>query len=394
MRKLISLVAGLVLCSVCAFAGLAPGATISLLTSEPCNNAVFTAWGHSAIRVCSPADGIDRVYNYGVFSFGDLSVFLVKFVKGETDYRLGVTSFDNAYGEAAFEKNVNFYEQVIDLTDEEKDKVYEALKLNYKKENRYYRYNFFYDNCATRPRDIFEKQIDGSIVYPEVNNTMTYRDLIHEYLQKMPWFTFGIDICLGSETDAVVTDCNLQFLPNYLMEAYAKTGVQRGDSLRPLVLETKVLNERRPVPEEKGFADYLTPMLVCWIFFVLIVAHTIYYSKTKKPDNFLDAPLFFLYGLVGSLVFFLMFFSEHPCTYPNCNILWLNPLQLLAAALILFRKQSKAAYYVVAAVGVMALAAILGWPLFTQQFHPAFLPLMLVLAVRCANFVLVRRKNL
>ena len=202
---------------------------------------------------------------------------------------------------------MNFYEQVIDLTDEEKDKVFEALKLNYKKENRYYRYNFFYDNCATRPRDIFEKQISGSIVYPEVNNTMTYRDLIHEYLREMPWFTFGIDICLGSETDAVVSDRNLQFLPNCLMEAYAKTEVQRGDSLRPLVLETRVLNERRPVPEEKGFADYLTPVLVCWIFFILIVAHTIYYSKTKKPDNFLDAPLFFLYGLVGCLVFFLMF---------------------------------------------------------------------------------------
>lgn len=394
MRKLMSLIAGLVLYSTYVFAGLAPGATISLLTSEPCNNAVFTAWGHSAIRVCSPADGIDRVYNYGVFSFGDISVFLVKFVKGETDYRLGVTSFDNAYGEAAFEKNVNFYEQVIDLTDEEKDNIYEALRHNYKKENRYYRYNFFYDNCATRPRDIFEKHIKGNFVYPEVNNTKTYRDLIHEYLQKMPWFTFGIDICLGSETDAVVTDRNLQFLPNHLMEACSKTTVQRGDTAKPLVLETRVLNERRPVAEESGLAGYLTPTLVCWIFFFLIVAHTIYYNKTKRPDNFLDAPLFFLYGLVGCLVFFLMFFSEHPCTYPNCNILWLNPLQLLAAFLILFCKQSRVTYYVVAITGVLSLAAIIGWPLFTQKFHPAFLPLMMVLAIRSANFMLVRRKKL
>ena len=142
---------------------------VSLLTSTACNNAIYTVWGHSAIRVRTEQD--DKVYNYGVFSFGD--GFLYNFVTGQTDYKVDCDETIWSSIRSAQRKNVYLYEQILNLSEEEANEIAKNLEINSRPENCYYRYNFFYDNCATRPRKMIEKTIKN-IEYPIFNNQKTY----------------------------------------------------------------------------------------------------------------------------------------------------------------------------------------------------------------------------
>ncbi len=368
-----------------------PEKIISLLTTDPTTDEIYTAWGHTAIRVRIPAEGTDIVFNYGIFSFSN--GFLYKFVKGETDYRLAICHFEDALEEAKDEKNVFMYEQVLNLTQAEKDTLFKALLENYKPENRYYRYNFFFDNCATRPLWQIEKAINGNILYPVFNNTSTFRNIIYMKLADSPWFVFGIDLCLGSETDRKVTDRELLFLPEELMRSYAESSIESGDTIRPLVSQLNILNTPdTSVEKAKGLTSIFTPLTVCWLFFFLIVAHTIFYNWKKKKDLWIDVVLFFIYGVLGCLIFFLAFVSEHPCTNPNYNLLWTNPLQLIFAVLVLFPKLRKPLVYYQAVNILLLLSAVTGWYFIPQHYNYAFLPLILSLIIRSANYIYHYRK--
>jgi len=364
---------------------------ISLLTTAPTTKEIYTAWGHTAIRVKIPAEDTDITFNYGIFSFGE--GFIYKFVKGETDYRLAAYNFEEALEEARYEKNVFMYEQELNLTEEEKDALFAALLENLKPENRYYRYNFFFDNCATRPLWQIEKAVDGEIIYPVFKNTYTFRDIIYAKLADAPWFAFGIDLCLGSETDRIVTDRELLFMPEELMRSYSQSLIETDGNIRPLVSQTTVLNyPDTSVKTEKGFISLFTPLVVCWLFFFLIVAHTIFYNCKKRKDIWMDGVLFSVYGLLGCLIFFLTFISEHPCTNPNYNLLWINPLQLIFAVLVLFRKLRKMLVFYQIVNALLLLSSIVGWYLIPQHYNSAFFPLILVLLLRSLNYIFHYRK--
>ena len=369
-----------------------PEMTVSLLTTAPTTEKIYTAWGHTAIRVKIPTQNVDIVFNYGIFSFND--GFIYKFVKGETDYCLAATHFENALAEARYEKKVFLYEQTLNLTKAEKEKLLAALWKNLKPQNRYYRYNFFFDNCATRPLWQVEKAVNGTIHYPTFNNTKTFRDLIYLKLEDLPWYAFGIDLCLGSETDRIATKRELLFLPEEMMRSYAESTIEAGDSIRPLVCHTEILNHPPDIETVKNspITDFLTPSTIGWLFFLLIVAHTIYYNYKNKNDLWLDIPLFFAYGLIGCLVFFLAFISEHPCTNPNYNLLWCNPFQLIFAVLVSLKKLRKVMYYYQIVNISLLTISLVGWRFIPQHYNSAFLPFILVLFIRSANYLFHYKK--
>lgn len=358
--------------------------SVSLLTCEPSNEQIYTAWGHTALRVCDPESGMDVVFNYGIFSFDDLGKFIYKFVKGETDYKLGTNTYQRSLREAV-RKNAYLYEQKLNLTAGESEKVCDALFENAKPENCYYRYNFFYDNCATRPRAIIENAVEGSVAYPETPGTRTYRDIIHELLRDMPWYTFGIDLCLGSPTDETVEGTDIQFLPMEMMKSFSEATKANGE---PLVEETQTLYTPIEIDEDAGLTSHLTPTPVCWTLLILIIAHTLFYSTLKRDDRWFDALLFGTAGTVGMLLFFLSFISVHPCTFPNYNLLWLNPLQFVfAASLATNRLESWKKRFHLLNMGCVA-TAILAWcGACQQELQPGFLPLMLMLGLRSAHWV-------
>ena len=169
---------------------------LSLLTCDP-GEEIYSLFGHTAIRYEEPAKDIDVVFNYGLFSFNTPN-FILRFSLGETDYQLGATDYDNFVSEYTLEGR-NVHQQTLQLNDNEKAVLIHLLQENYLPENRVYRYNFFYDNCATRPRDIIEESIQGKIIYPPTpkDYSKTYRDIVYQYCKGHPWSRFGIDLCTG-----------------------------------------------------------------------------------------------------------------------------------------------------------------------------------------------------
>lgn len=358
------------------------GKTITLLTCEPSNLQIYTAWGHTALRVQDPENGIDMVFNYGIFSFDELGKFIYRFVKGETDYMLGVNTFQRSKREAVH-KNAYLYEQELNLTEAEKERLCKALFENAKPENRYYRYNFFFDNCATRPRVLIEKSMDGEINYPAVTNQRTYRDIIHELLKEMKWYTLGIDLCMGSPTDEIVTGKDILFLPVELMNSFDGSTKANGEAL---VKAKETLYTPIGQEAEEDLGSRIPPIVACWVLFILIIIHTFFYTTLGAGDKWFDALLFGIAGLVGFAIFLLSFFSEHPCTFPNFNLLWINPLQLIFAFSLISKKGEgwKRKYHLLN-LGLICVTLLLGWTM--QRFNPCSIPLMLCLALRSLHWV-------
>ena len=275
---------------------------VSILTSTPSPAAVYTLWGHTAIRV--KTDSTDNVYNYGVFMFDE--GFVYKFVKGETDYWVEHEPYASARSIAVY-KNVYLYEQVLNLTEEQAVGIARALLENEKHENRFYRYNYFYDNCATRVRDIVERY--SNIAYPPIQNTTTYRDEIHSLVSENPWLSFGIDLCLGSKADEIVDGRALMFLPCKMMQIFDEARLENGENI---VKEKKKLVV--PIMYDAVETVAITPSVVAWMLFFLILAYTLMQLRVNSSNVIFDCVMFIAYGLLGTLIAFLVFVSEHPCT--------------------------------------------------------------------------------
>jgi len=151
-------------------------AKISLLTCGPGED-LYSIFGHTALHVRDPVHGLDEVYNYGSFDYEDPD-FLLNFLKGKLTYWVGKESFQHFVGQYRYlDRFVK--EEVINLDFGQKNVVYAALVENHKIANRYYLYDFLFDNCSTRINDIIEKQI-GPFQFSEID-AYSFRD---GFLQK------------------------------------------------------------------------------------------------------------------------------------------------------------------------------------------------------------------
>jgi len=370
---------------------LSDSAKVSLLTNTPWDGAIWSLFGHTALRVEDPANDLDIAFNYGLFDF-DSPNFIYRFAKGETDYSVGGEN-TSRYVFSYKMRGIGITEQVLNLTPEEKQKIYDALQINCLPENRVYRYNYFYDNCSTRPRDIVEKNIEGTIVYTPTNKEQTYRDLVHECVNSEPWVRFGIDLVIGADADKVIDDRQKDFLPAYLMNAYRGAKIKNEDGTeRDLLLSEAAISVELSQP----FFDIIdTPLIagiVLLVITVIISAFSIRGKWTITTKAF-DFILFLSAGIAGCVIFFLMYFSVHPCTNPNWNIVWLNPLQVIITLLMLIKFFSKAVYYYHFINFAVLIIFLLAWFLIPQYLEVAFIPYILVLAVRSGANVLLYKRN-
>ena len=298
---------------------------ISLLTCAP-GDEVYSLYGHTAIRYTDYNKGIDVAVNYGVFSFNK-PFFVIRFIFGKTDYEMGIVPFDFFCMEYA-EEGRSVYEQELNLNPGEKAAIKEAIETNYLPQNRTYRYNYFYDNCTTRARDILVNNIEGQVSYHDGKQLYpSYRELIHSFNEDSPWARFGKDMLLGVKADMHTTLSQRQFLPFFLMEDFGKATITGNDgSTRPLVKRTTCIVDRPANIQDAGFP--LRPGTCAWIIFAAVAAITLIEIKTKKKYWGADAFLMVFDGCVG-LIIFMMFFSELPATNTNLQILLFNPLPLL-----------------------------------------------------------------
>ena len=362
---------------------LSDTARISLLTSSPYEEEVFTVYGHAALRVHDPERKVDYVFNYGIFDFSKPN-FIYRFAKGETDYRLGVVNYTDYVIEYQL-RGSTITEQELNLTTAERQRLWEALVENYRPENRVYRYNFFFDNCATRPAALIEKVV-GQVDYHYPYTSQTFRSLINYCTRHHAWLTFGCDLALGSPTDQEATLHEMLFLPDYLREAFAKAEIiDTQGQHRPLVSKTHVIEAAEPDELEKDLCDLLSPLRLGWLIFAITNVITLLGRFQKRAYKGLDILLFGLAGLAGCVLFFLAFFSVHPCTWPNYSLLWLHPFHLVGVILFCINKAQRATYWY-HFINFAALTLLFaGWVFLPQQLNPAFIPLAASLWLRSAR---------
>jgi hypothetical protein len=361
---------------------LSDSCRVSLLTCAP-HDEIYARFGHSAIRICDPANELDLAYNYGIFDFSS-SWFIPRFIHGATDYQLEpapMIYFLNSY--AARKSTV--YEQILDLSQSEKQALFDALEINYLPENRIYRYNFVYDNCATRPYDMITKVLKTTPINNYYRRTTSYRAIIEEFVGRNNWQRFGIDILIGREADLPTVDIYaLRAFPKYTANIIGGITLQNDTGSKPLVVESNVLCKFPPiVPSEKSL---LNPNIICCLIMLLITLLSFSAWKKRKTLVWLDFLLFFVSGAIGIIIFYLMFVSSHPLVHQNYNLLWLNPLHFIFAFLLLKSSWRPALRYYALLSTFLTLAAIIVFVTRFQVMHPAFLPLMAIMLVRSILF--------
>lgn len=376
---------------------LSDSAKISLMTTSPWDGAVYAVYGHTAMWVKDDSTGIDAVFNYGYFDQSRPN-FLYHFVRGETDYILGVVPIDHFLQEYR-EKGVEVIEQELNLTQKEKQNLWEALYINALPENREYRYNFLFDNCVTRPRDLTEKYVEGLIKYPDDTKVQTFRDLIHECVNAFPWMKFGIDLVIGSDADKPITLREKMFLPVYLQDALEESTIVKSDTLAyPAVKSTHVVlplvNETNDKSEWRLFSPIIIAFAVLLLTLFVSIKQIITLNHTNLPKIY-DTVLFGIIGIGGLIIFFLMFFSEHPVTNPNWNFAWMNIFALIAAALFWVKSARNIVYIYHFINFAVLIVFLLSWWFIPQKMPVASIVFSLGLLLRSGtNLVMMRRTRL
>ncbi|KAA5546536.1 Lnb N-terminal periplasmic domain-containing protein [Adhaeribacter rhizoryzae] len=367
---------------------LSPQAQISLITVSP-GEELYSMYGHSAIRIYDPTMALDIVFNYGTFDF-NTSNFYVKFIRGKLPYNLSMNYYENLK-QGAIQENRSVYEQVFDLSPTEKQRVFALLETNYLPQNRAYFYDFFYDNCATRIRDVFMNGIGNNLNFkhkpqPEAP---TFRQLVDIYQRPHPWVDLGIDLLMGLPADKLATPLQQMFLPDFLMEGFAPAQVtalikpaQAGGQAaagRPLVSRVQQVYK---APASSATPTKFTPTIFFWILCAMVAVITFLQIRKKVARHGIDVLLFGLAGLLGILLTFLWFGTDHQTFGNNLNLLWAFPLHLPLAFMLLGRQLSPFVknYFLVFSVLLVLIALI--WKIFPQDFHPAVLPIVIMLALR------------
>jgi len=291
---------------------------ISLLTCSP-GKEVWAQYGHTAIRYYDKESGEDLAINYGIFSL-DQTYFIPRFVLGMTDYRMGVQPMDMFLAQYSYEGR-GVVEQVLNLSAEDKEVIYKALQENMKPENVVYRYNYFFDNCTTRARDMLVNHLHGKVVYPPAEEDATFRSMIHKWNNKYEWSQFGEDLLLGVNADRKTTKSEQQFLPENLRSDFDKARYNG----KPLVKKTNILLDAETEVAEPVFP--LSPLSIALIFAVISLAMMLFSYRRQQVYWAWDLALMLTSGLMG-IIFFVMIFSQHPCVSLNFILLFFNPLPL------------------------------------------------------------------
>jgi len=358
---------------------------ISLLTCTP-GEELYSTFGHSAIRIIdssrlrSTDPLMDVVFSYGNFEFTDNSFYL-KFIRGKLPYFVDCQSFYPDGDDPGFESeyqntNRGITEQVLNLDGAEKINIEKALFENIKPENRYYKYDFFFDNCTTRNRDIIINNDTARIIFiPAMPAGTTFRQAIHLYLDRndKDWCKLGIDLLLGKPCDDVMTTAQSQFLPDNLMMTFDSC-----KSSRKLVL-TKT--ELCPSAKQKTSFFIFSPTLVFWLLLLIVVVFS--FNPAPFARNFLlsfDGLLFFSVGFFGILFIFMWICTDHSLCKDNYNLLWAWPTHFIIAFFVSSKKNFVKKYFGFTAIFLALLLLI--WFFLPQQMNNALLPIVLLLIYR------------
>lgn len=352
-------------------AQLSPEARISLMTVAP-GEFVYSTFGHSALRVYDPLQRVDRCYNYGTFQF-DQPNFLLKFCRGKLLYFLDVESYRGfEYGNLSDRRSMQ--EQFLNLDAGQKQRLFDLLQENAKEENRYYKYDFFYDNCATRIRDIVKEAMFHQIAFDTTKLPLgtTMRQLLRPYLVRQPWTGFGIDLVLGTPADRRASAEDFMFLPDWVHHVFADAKLPNGNAL----VSEERLNPRPPFPVPEWKPDFFERPLLVTSFFALLGLLSM---ANPRTEHIFDTIFWFVLGVAGLIMAFLWFGTDHSATKTNFNLMWALPTHLLVFWRLKGREWVRN-YFMVSAI--FAALCLIFWKFWPQEMPTAALPLAGLVVVK------------
>lgn len=349
---------------------------ISLLTCSP-GEELYSAWGHTAIRVTDSNRGSDIIYNYGTFDDTDPDFYL-KFTKGIMYYALSAYPYSDFLQEYQYQ-NRGIIEQQLKLSCAEKAKIYSSLQVNNTNENRFYYYYFHTDNCTTRAQDMIAKNTSGPVSYKNIlpHPSVTYRNLIHYYLDisNQYWSKFGIDLFLGMNLDKKPTNEQAMFLPDYLKKGFDSAFVNG----QPLVSQSQVVLEWPDNGIHKG--SWFSPFIAFTLLLIIIGAVSVSKIRSKqKVLEVFDGTFFFTIGTLGLLMVVLWLIRVDSVCRNNLNILWALPTHVVAAFFVKSNRKWVKTYFQV--VFWISIVLALTWFFVPQQINNAVGPLILLIIIR------------
>ncbi len=308
------------------------------------DNQVYNNFGHTAIRVVDPSHNLDMVFNWGIFDFRDPFTFSFRFFKGILDYELGIYPFSQAQRRYQLDRRT-VWQDKLNLTVEQKKILMRRLIWNAQPENRTYAYQYFFDNCSTRPRDYLNEALGGALKdqYVDQLTGETFRDMVWQHYATNPEVALSLDILMNSRIDREMSLWQKMFLPKTLREGLVKFPVELAVAGKdPLVAETKILFEF-PAPQPGPIHGFGWVLLLSAVplGFVLWDLYRTY--KTRKEIALSSRALrvlglfTFVYGLYTGLLGILMvitwMFSAHFDLHHNANLLLFFPLDLFLVRL-------------------------------------------------------------
>ncbi|MCL6294689.1 DUF4105 domain-containing protein [Jejuia spongiicola] len=352
-------------------------AKISVLTIGP-GSSLNDAFGHSAFRIRDISKGIDWVYGYGEYDF-DTPNFYLKFAQGKLNYLISKDGFQKFYRVYSYYDRT-IKEQVLNLSQPEKQKLFNFLVNNYKPKNRAYLYEFFFDNCATKIKDVANITLNNNIAFtePEDFKQQTFRTLIHNNLNKNSWGSLGIDVALGSVIDKKATLEQHMFLPENIYKFFENATIKNSDT--PLVKESKTLYTQKNTYKSSPFLS--SPLLIFGIIGFLIFFITYKDSKKQKRSKWLDTSLFCITGIVGVFILFLWFATDHTGTHQNYNLLWAFALNLFMVPQLLKKKTSNWFVKYLKLLVILLCLMTLHWIIGVQVFAIGLIPFLIALFIR------------
>ena len=351
---------------------------ISIITSGP-GEALYEKFGHTAIRVKDPVLQFDLIYNYGIINFENPN-FYIDFTKGFMKYKLVRYPFYLALKSNQQDKRW-VKEQILNLTEEQKNEIFQFLEINADPKNASYFYDPYFNNCATKPRDIIKKVLGENLVFNDnfVSENLSLRALMNKEIHPNTWGSLGINIALGSRLDKTATANEYLYLPDYVYEALNLSKVKKERKEENLVLKTNILLD---FDEKKSQSDTVSPFLVILLLSLIGIFITYKDYINNKRTKWLDFILFFFTGIIGILIVYMWFFTNHSTAPNNFNFLWAFAPNFIIAFLLLKNKAPNwiAKYSIILLFFLLTTSFI--WVIKIQVLSFTLIPLLLLLGFR------------
>lgn len=376
MKRILFITLSFLLISVSRVFAQSPNDTVAYLITCGPGTETYSIYGHSALRIVIKDQQTDVVYNWGVFDFNTKN-FVWKFAKGRLDYMLIAEPPKGFLQEYFFEKRY-VYSQKINIDPAETRKLVSLINENLRPENAKYRYDFFYDDCSTRIRDLLEKSVGEKLNYPppETGKIPTFRDMVARYQNPYPWLRFGVDLIMGSTSDKKARFRDKMFLPIDLREGLSKLTVQRSDKRIPLLQNPEVLVDFDSPVIKQNFLIAPPFVFTMVIVLVLILAGL---TKRKKIIRIIDIIIYSVFSLLSVLMIFFNFFTDHLQMKWNLNIIWLNPFIILCLVMLILKREGTLWFRIVFYISAGFLLIHFVLP---QNFNFAFSLMTIILLIR------------